>query len=66
VTAEVNPRVGLCATCSHARVVRSGKETRSEFWLCERSASDPRYAKYPALPVRFCPGYELRSASSRD
>ncbi len=49
-----NP-VGLCAACRHVRVVRT---PRSHFWLCERSRSDPRYARYPRLPVRTCPGYE--------
>lgn len=60
---EGNARVGLCATCAHSRTVRSGKETRSEFWLCLRSAADARYAKYPPLPVRACGGYELRVTS---
>jgi hypothetical protein len=28
------------------------------FWLCARSADDPRFAKYPRLPVLRCPGFE--------
>jgi hypothetical protein len=54
--AEDDPgAVGLCATCRHARPVDT---SRNRFWLCERSASDPRYPKYPRLPVLECPGYE--------
>lgn len=32
------------------------------FYLCERSLTDPRYPKYPPLPVLSCPGYEPRGA----
>lgn len=46
---------GLCGECAHARVVDSG---RSTFYLCQRAQTDPRYRKYPALPVLACPGYE--------
>ncbi|MEO7032686.1 MAG: hypothetical protein ABI548_02560 [Polyangiaceae bacterium] len=48
-------RVGLCASCAHARPIQSAKG--SEFWLCERSTSDPRFKKYPPLPVRSCLGF---------
>jgi hypothetical protein len=51
-------RVGLCATCAHGRRVTSTRG--SVFLLCERSQSDPRYPKYPALPVLRCDGYEPR------
>ena len=47
--------VGLCASCVHARRVPT---TRTEFWLCRRSATEPSYPRYPRLPVRQCPGYE--------
>jgi len=30
----------------------------SSFLLCQRSVSDDRFARYPQLPVRECPGYE--------
>lgn len=50
-------RVGLCRLCRSSRVVQSAKG--SEFWLCERSLTDPaHFPKYPALPVRACAGYE--------
>jgi hypothetical protein len=32
------------------------------FYLCERSRTDPRYRKYPVLPVVACPGYERLSS----
>jgi hypothetical protein len=47
---------GLCGHCKHARVIKSSKG--SEFTLCERSKTDPRYRKYPALPVIRCAGHE--------
>jgi hypothetical protein len=46
---------GLCGDCAYARVVDSG---RSTFYLCERALTDPRFRKYPPLPVLTCPGYE--------
>ena len=49
-------KVGLCATCSHARHIVSSKG--SEFWLCELAESDKRFRKYPQLPVLRCSGYE--------
>ena len=52
----MNQGVGLCATCAFARLVESAKS--SEFWLCRRSETDERYAKYPRLPVLGCAGYE--------
>jgi hypothetical protein len=54
--ADVAAAVGLCAGCRHARVQRS--ERGSAFWRCARAATDPRFARYPALPVRACPGCE--------
>jgi hypothetical protein len=50
-------RVGLCATCRHVRRVVSARG--SEFYLCERSRTEPaRFRKYPPLPVRQCSGFE--------
>jgi len=51
-------RVGLCLTCRHARAVET---PRSRFWLCGLSAVDPRFVRYPRLPVLSCPGYERRA-----
>ena len=47
---------GLCESCVHTQVVTSARG--SNFYLCRLSFVDPRFAKYPALPVRQCPGYE--------
>ncbi len=51
-------RAGLCADCVHARSVESSRG--SVFLLCELSRSDPRFAKYPPLPVLSCPGYQKK------
>jgi hypothetical protein len=58
---EAPGAVGLCARCRHARRLRS--ERGSAFWLCGRAAADRRFAKYPRLPVRECPGYEEETAA---
>ena len=48
--------VGLCLTCQFSRVVTSDRGSR--FYFCERSKTDPRFPKYPPLPVLACAGYE--------
>jgi hypothetical protein len=52
------PLVGLCADCRHARTVAT---PRSVFWLCTLAATDPRYPKYPRLPVLACDGHSPRT-----
>ena len=47
--------VGLCAQCMHARRLSSSRG--STFWLCGLSQRDPRFPKYPRLPVRACEGF---------
>jgi len=58
VTSEdyVERRVGLCATCDHARTL--GNARGSTFWRCARADTDARFARYPRLPVGRCPGFE--------
>ncbi len=51
-------RVGLCFFCQHTQLVRTDRG--SVFYQCQRAATDPRYPKYPRLPVLHCPGYELK------
>jgi hypothetical protein len=51
-------RIGLCADCRFMRLVESDRG--STFYLCERSASDPGFPKYPRLPVLQCRGYEQK------
>lgn len=46
---------GLCANCLHARLIESDKG--SAFLQCHLSFTDPRFKKYPPLPVVNCSGY---------
>ena len=52
------PKVGLCTDCLHGRRIVSAKG--STFWLCAKSETDPRFPKYPTLPVLRCEGYEKK------
>lgn len=52
------PHAGLCESCAHQRLV--GNTRGSEFSLCGRAKDDPRFAKYPRLPVAACAGHEPR------
>jgi hypothetical protein len=47
-------RIGLCATCKYCRTVSGA---RSTFYMCERSFTEPQFARYPPLPVRRCAGH---------
>jgi hypothetical protein len=47
---------GLCASCEHLRLLAS---RRSVFVRCGLAAVDPRFPKYPPLPVRACAGYRI-------
>ncbi len=55
MTVPASHRAGLCGTCAHARVVPSSRG--AEFYLCRLSLTDPRFPRYPSLPVVTCPGY---------
>jgi hypothetical protein len=50
---------GLCATCEHLRLLAS---RRSVFVRCGLAATDPRFPKYPPLPVRACAGYQIAAS----
>lgn len=53
---DIRATAGLCGTCQHA-IVRPTK--RGTVYLrCGLAAVDDRFARYPRLPVTFCPGYE--------
>lgn len=54
--APAPPTAGLCSSCRHQQVVRTGRG--SEFSLCQRSKTDPAYPKYPRVPVLRCRGHE--------
>lgn len=51
---------GLCADCVNAEPIQSNRG--SLFLLCRLSRSDPRFSKYPRLPVWACSGHVPRSA----
>jgi len=51
-------REGLCASCRHREEIVSAKGSR--FVRCGRSHDDPRFPRYPPLPVLACVGYEPR------
>jgi hypothetical protein len=54
------PEAGLCNACVHQRVV--GNTRGSVFSMCEKSKEDPRFSKYPRIPVIECVGFEQRSS----
>jgi 3-hydroxyacyl-[acyl-carrier-protein] dehydratase len=47
---------GLCADCRFCKTIRSDRG--ATFLQCEKSFTDPRFPKYPRLPVLACTGYE--------
>jgi hypothetical protein len=55
--------VGLCDSCRHQQLVPNRRG--SVFSLCRLSKVDPRFPKYPRLPVLECSGYEPREAGKR-
>jgi hypothetical protein len=52
----INP--GLCADCLHARSIESDRG--AVFLLCQLSATDPRFPKYPRIPVLSCAGFQKK------
>ena len=54
---------GLCASCRHAEILRS---KRSAFLRCARADLDPRFLRYPSLPVLSCMGFEARAAGATE
>jgi len=49
-------KVGLCASCRWVRIVQNRRG--SVFYRCLRADTDPRFVRYPPLPVLQCPGYD--------
>jgi hypothetical protein len=47
---------GLCTSCVHVKLIPSARG--SVFYQCQLSFSDPRFPKYPRLPVLECVGYQ--------
>lgn len=54
---------GLCDTCRHVRVITSDRGSR--FIMCDLSKTDPRFVKYPRLPVLHCSGYDRDTSPAR-
>ncbi|HEU4656482.1 MAG TPA: hypothetical protein VFR97_03115 [Capillimicrobium sp.] len=52
------PVAGLCDSCRHQKLIHNTRG--STFSMCLRSKTDPRFPKYPRIPVGSCPGYERR------
>ena len=57
---DLSDTVGLCAACRHVRVINNPRGSR--FYLCQLSEVDPRFPKYPRLPIAHCVGYESISS----
>jgi hypothetical protein len=57
------PQVGLCSHCLHMREIHSDRG--STFYMCQLSATDARFPKYPRLPVLQCLGYEPPDPDSK-
>lgn len=51
-------RPGLCETCRWVRVIQT-KRGPAYYW-CGYSRVDPRFTRYPRLPVLSCSGYQKR------
>ncbi len=47
---------GLCGFCRRARVLKSA--SGSVFIQCGLASADPRFPKWPRLPVLACAGHE--------
>jgi hypothetical protein len=56
VSAAELSRAGLCASCRHAEIITSSRQ--SIFYRCRRSETDATFPRYPALPVLVCRGWE--------
>ena len=61
---EQQPKVaeGLCPSCKYVKFVTNDRGSR--FIFCERSRTDPRFPRYPRLPVLACAGYEASAEAS--
>ena len=54
---------GLCASCRHLVVIKSDRG--STFVQCGLSKTDPRFARYPPLPVIVCGGHTARAGHDK-
>jgi hypothetical protein len=54
---------GLCPRCANVKLITSAKG--STFLLCQLSATDPRFPRYPPQPVVACGGFTPATAMLR-
>ena len=54
---------GLCASCRHLVVVTTDRG--SVFAQCGLAKVDPRFRKYPPLPVIVCSGHQQLSGHAK-
>jgi hypothetical protein len=47
--------IGLCEHCAHVHVVETRRGSR--FYRCTLAETDPRFPRYPPLPVLRCSGF---------
>jgi hypothetical protein len=53
---STGPSPGLCGECRHARTLTSSGG--ATYYQCLLAETDPRFPKWPRLPVLSCSGYE--------
>ena len=53
---------GLCGQCANARPIENDRGTR--FVMCRLSGTGAAFPRYPALPVRACPGFEDKATGA--
>ena len=56
--------VGLCEGCFHVEAIANDRG--SVFYRCRLSFQDPRFPKYPRLPVLRCTGYQPKNDRTDD
>jgi hypothetical protein len=52
----IDDSIGLCLSCRWMRAVTTRRG--SIFYRCGRADTDPRFPRYPALPLLQCVGYD--------
>ncbi len=50
-----SPPPGLCGACLNVKTVETRRGSR--FYLCTLAERDPRFPRYPPLPVLRCRGF---------
>jgi len=55
----MNITAGLCESCRHSECIRHPRGGQ-DYWRCLLAEIDPRFPRYPRLPVHECEGYERK------